>query len=659
MDKKNTIIGVLLLAAAMFFMYDSSKKEAAAEKYARQARAEQTAKAAATQIAPKSDNPTAVKSADKTPAAPEKIFSLENDKIRINFTNKGGAIKNVELRAYVKTQGSKDVFVFNDIDARTPALGLAFGENGEIPMPTSATFELVDSSKNFATYRAVIDGKFEVVRKYQLVENPEIAAAPYTLATATSIKNITDTKQSVGEIFLCLGAVPPTESDVYGNNLAVVFYDANNGKSHFLRSTSFVDSSGFLGIGSSRAKYFEKLSEYPITWGSVKNQFFAAVFTPEAISSNGGYAIPLSINLKDSNKYMRNAVAGFMGFEAKTLEAGQTWNLGGSYYVGPKELDRLYSLGAGQEEVMNYGWFGFVSRPLSRLLNWIHSIVATFAPDWGWGWSIIILTIIVRVVIWPLTSVQIKSAQRMAKLQKPLKEIREKYKDDQKRVQQETMKLYSEYGINPLAGCLPIFIQLPIFIGLYYMLQTSCEIRFAHFLWIDDLARPDTIEALPSIFGIPLHILPLVNAAITFLQMHLTPTPSTDKTQAWMFKLMPVIMLLFFYTFPSGLVLYWTVQSLIGIIQAVIVRRGADKVVLKKREKPGFMQKMQAAMEQAQAAQAARGPEFEKLPLKERLRIAREDAAKARQKMKNDHLKGTMYETRKKNPGGRSTPPKR
>ena len=185
--------------------------------------------------------------------------------------------------------------------------------------------------------------------------------------------------------------------------------------------------SGFLGIGSSRAKYFEKLSEYPITWGSVKNQFFAAVFTPEAISSNGGYAIPLSINLKDSNKYMRNAVAGFMGFEAKTLDAGQTWNLGGSYYVGPKELDRLYSLGAGQEEVMNYGWFGFVSRPLSRLLNWIHSIVATFAPDWGWGWSIIILTIIVRAVIWPLTSVQIKSAQRMAKLQKPLKEIREKF----------------------------------------------------------------------------------------------------------------------------------------------------------------------------------------------------------------------------------------
>lgn len=141
--------------------------------------------------------------------------------------------------------------------------------------------------------------------------------------------------------------------------------------------------------------------------------------------------------------------------------------------------------------------------------------------------------------------------------------------------------------------------------------------------------------------------------------MHITPTPSTDKTQAWIFKLMPVIMLVFFYTFPSGLVLYWTVQSLIGILQAVIVRRGAGKVVLKKRDKPGFMQRMQEAMEQAQAAQTARGPEFEKLPLKERLRIAREDATKARKKLKDERLKGTLYEPRKKNPGGRSTPPKR
>ena len=139
--------------------------------------------------------------------------------------------------------------------------------------------------------------------------------------------------------------------------------------------------------------------------------------------------------------------------------------------------------------------------------------------------------------------------------------------------------------------------------------------------------------------------------------MHLTPTPSTDKTQAFMFKLMPVIMLVFFYTFPSGLVLYWLVQSLLGIVQAIIIRRGKDKVVLKKRTKSGFMQRLQEAMEQAQAQQQARGPEFDKLPLRERLRIAREDAIKAKRKMREQAM-GASPE-RKKNPGGRSTKPKR
>ncbi len=659
MDKKNTIIGVILLLAAMYFMYDSSTKEAAAEKYARAARAEQTAKLSA----PQEKSTPAIQAQKQSPFAPdenipEKIVSLENDKMRINFTNKGAAIKNVELREYPKSQGSKEPFVFNDIDARVPAMGLSIFDSAqsEIPLPIQNSFALVDSTKDSVTYSLRIENKFEITRKYQLVNNPEIDAAPYTLATATSIKNISSQPQSVGELFVCLGAVPPTESDVYGTNLAVALYDGD--KSHFLKSSSFVDSSGFLGIGRSQAKYFEKLSHYPIIWGAVKNQFFAALFTPEKISSNGGYAVPLSINLKDPNKYMRNAVAGFMGFEVETLQPGQVWNLGGSYYVGPKELDRLYSLGGGQDAIMDYGWFGFVSRPLSRLMNWIYSWVSIVSPNWGWGWAIIILTVLVRAVLWPLTSVQIKSSQRMSKLQEPIKALREKYKDDPKKVQQETMKLYSEYGINPLAGCLPIFIQLPIFIGLYYMLQTSCEIRFAHFLWIKDLARPDTIEALPSIFGIPLHLLPIINAVITCLQMHLMPSMA-DKMQSWMFKLMPFIMLVIFYTFPSGLVLYWTVQSLLGILQVLVVRMGAKKVVLKKREKPGFMQRMQEAMEQAQAAQQARGTEFEKLPLKERLRIAREDAAKARKKLKDERLKGTMYEPRKKNPGGRSTRPKR
>ncbi len=656
MDKKNTIIGVLLIVAAFYFMYDSAKKDAAVARAARQAApARVEAPAGGAKSAVETHFQMAESSAKKS--TKEEFCVIKNENLSVNFTNMGGSIANVEILKYADNQDSDKPFSFNSVRGAVPAMSLAmFDSYGELPCPFLKPFSLALKSGDTVSYEYVEPGLMRITRTYALISSGKNDFTKYTLVVKTKIDNISGKPLKLGEIYICLGAVPPTASDVYGSNLSFLMY---NGGSHFARSSSFIDSSGFLGIGSSQARPFEKISVQDSIWGAVKNQFFAAVFTPEGAVSNAGFAIPLKTGYKTDDKYMKNSIAGFMGFNAGVIEAGKSWELAGTYYVGPKELDALASLGAGQEEVMNYGWFGFVSRPLSRLLVWINSWVGVVSPAWSWGWSIIILTLIVRLLLWPLTSVQIKSAQRMAKMQEPIKAIREKYKDDPKRVQQETMKIYSEYGINPLAGCLPILIQIPIFIGLYYMLQTSCEIRFAHFLWIKDLSLPDTLESVPSVFGIPLHILPLLNAFVTFVQMHLSPTPSTDKTQAMMFKLMPVILLVFFYTFPSGLVLYWLVQSLLGILQALVVRMGMDKVVLKKRTKPSFMQRMQMAMEQAQAVQEGRGEDFKKLPLKERLRIAAEDARKAREKLKSDRLKGTLYEKRKKNPGGRSTPKKR
>ncbi len=655
MDKKNTFIGILLLLASFYFMYDYSKKEAELAQY-KQTQA----------TAPKAQVTTSKNDSAKKPVAiseettfkdalKEEFVTLENNDIKVLFTNKGGAIKDVKLLKYFKNQTEKTPYAFNDIKNTLPALSAGvYDEASFLPKPILNAFQLVEKTDTKVTYEYT-NAKFKIKREYLIVKGDKEDYQPYTILTKTTVENLGKEKLSLRELSFYLGAVPPTESDIYGSNLAFALFDENNDTT-FARSSIFLDSSGFLGIGASQAKEHETVKA-PTKWIAIKNQFFAAVFTPDSILANGGTAIPVAINVGADNKYMKNAVAGFINFDIPTLEPQKQWSIEGAYYVGPKELDRLFSIGRKQEAIMDYGWFGFVSRPLSRLLNWIHSWIEVVSPDWGWGWSIIILTLVVRLILWPLTSIQIKSSQRMAKMQEPLKAIREKFKDDPKRVQQETMKIYSEYGINPLAGCLPIFIQIPIFIGLYYMLQTSCEIRFAHFLWIDDLALPDTLSWCPSIFGFPLHILPLLNALVTFIQMHLTPTPSADKSQAFMFKLMPVIMLVFFYTFPSGLVLYWLVQSLLGIVQAIIVRRGKDKVVLKKRTKPGFMQRLQEAMEQAQAQQQARGPEFDKLPLRERLRIAREDAIKAKKRMR-DQAMGASPE-RKKNPGGRSTKPKR
>ncbi len=654
MDKKNTFIGVLLLLASFYFMYDYSSKEAELAKYQQaQAAAKATAKVS-TAEAPK--KPVSISSStDFKDLQKEEFVSLENQDIKILFTNKGGAIKDVKLLKYFKDQSDNTPYAFNDIKNTLPVMATAIYDDASfLPQPILNTFKLVKKTDTEIVYE-LITPKFKITREYLIVKEEKENFQPYTILTKTTVKNLDKTDLTLREISFYLGAVPPTESDIYGSNLAFALFDENNDTT-FARSSIFLDSSGFLGIGSSKAKEYEIVKE-PTKWIAIKNQFFAAVFTPVQTLASGGVAMPVELNIGSDNKYMKNAIGGFINFNIPTLAPQKEWSVEGAYYVGPKELERLFSIGGKQETIMDYGWFGFVSRPLSRLLNWIHSWIEIVSPDWGWGWSIIILTLVVRLILWPLTSIQIKSSQRMAKMQEPLKAIREKFKDDPKRVQQETMKIYSEYGINPLAGCLPIFIQIPIFIGLYYMLQTSCEIRFAHFLWIDDLALPDTLSWCPSIFGFPLHILPLLNALVTFIQMHLTPTPSTDKTQAFMFKLMPVIMLVFFYTFPSGLVLYWLVQSLLGIVQAIIIRRGKDKVVLKKRTKPSFMQKLQDAMEQAQAQQQARGPEFDKLPLRERLRIAREDAIKARKRMREQSM-GASPE-RKKNPGGRSTKPKR
>ena len=662
MDKKNTIIGILLLLASFYFMYDYSGKEAQAAKQ-RQAQAAHAQTSDEGQKQAKV-SPTAAmlsKVSDAEKSLKEQTQTLQNKFIKVRFTNFGGAIKDVALLKYNATDDSNAPYVFNGVKDSLPAMTMAFADaKSFLPAPVSGAFTLVKRTDTEAEYRLDVPQKFSITRTYLIVNENTDNFQPYTVLTKTSVKNLSAAPLDLREVSFYLGAVPPTESDVYGSNLAFVLYDTDN-KTKFARSSEFLASSGFLGFGASAAKDFDAL-KYPTKWAAVKNQFFAAVFTPYKAESCGAVAIPLQLDAKADNKYMKNAIGGFVNFAVPQIAPNAEWTIEGAYYVGPKELDRLYSIGGGQEEIMNYGWFGFVSRPLSRLLNWIYSCVSVVSPEWGWGWSIIILTLLVRGVLWPLTSIQIKSSQRMAKMQEPIKEIREKYKDDPKKIQQETMKIYSEYGINPLAGCLPILIQIPIFIGLYYMLQTSCEIRFAHFLWIKDLSLPDTLSFLPYItiplldYQLPIHILPLLNALVTVVQMHMTPTPSADKTQAAMFKLMPVIMLFFFYMFPSGLVLYWLVQSLLGIVQAIIIRRGKDKVVLKKRTKPGFMQRMQEAMEQAQAQQQSH-PDFDKLPLKERLRIAREDAIKARKARQKAMLGGEPE--RKKNPGGRSTKPKR
>lgn len=619
------------MLAAVYVMYTSGKQQQQlqdSQSYTQQVAKSEAAKVANVEV--KSEVKADTDFAKTADNVAEEFAFLENEYTRVRFTNKGGAIKDVVLSKFKENQTGDEPYVYNP-DAKVAALALAFekNENGK-PLPFNASFKLSKSDKNIIVYEYVGE-KIRITRAYSLKPADAKGFIPYVVDTLTKIENISKEPIAARDVYLSLGMASPNAGDVYGTNLAFGVY--NSKKAKFFNSSLFVDSKGFLSIGAHSAKASESISEKDVLWGVVKNQFFATVFTPNK-PANGGYVEPILIDPTAESNFMKIGLLGFLSFEEPVLKSGESRVIEGTFYVGPKELSNLVDLGKDQDLVMNFGWASFVSRPLLVLLSMLNSVIEKVSPAWSWGWAIIFLTVFVRICLWPLTAIQIRSSLKMSKLQAPIAEIKKKYAGDQQKISQETMKLYGEYGINPLAGCLPLFIQLPIFLGLYYMLQTSSGIRFAHFLWIQDLSLPDYIPGMETIFGFPFHPLPIINALITFIQMHITPMPTADKSQKFMFSLMPVIMLFFFYTFPSGLVLYWTVQSMIGVLQAILVNRSRGTYELKKRDtsKPSFFERVNAMAEQERAR---------------------------REGIKTEALKGTMYDSRKKNPGGRSTPSKR
>jgi len=237
-------------------------------------------------------------------------------------------------------------------------------------------------------------------------------------------------------------------------------------------------------------------------------------------------------------------------------------------YAGPMQYHVLEEFGAGLEKAMDLGWKVIV--PFSRLLLSFFQAVHRVVPNYGL--VIIILSVLVKLLFYPLTRKSMESMRQMQLLKPEMDRLGEKYKNDPQRRQQATMELYKKYKVNPLGGCLPILVQMPVFIALYNVLNTSIELRKAPFaLWIQDLSAPDKVG---EVLGFPINILPLLMAATTVWQQKLTPT---DPRQAAMAYLMPVIMTVFFYTMPSGLVLYWTVTNLMAVGQQLWMNRATKQ----------------------------------------------------------------------------------
>lgn len=248
----------------------------------------------------------------------------------------------------------------------------------------------------------------------------------------------------------------------------------------------------------------------------------------------------------------------FVGFydDAITAKPGETIETGATLYVGPKNQGDLKSLSDGLELTIDYGMLWFLAQPLFGILKWIHSLIG------NWGWSIILLTVLVKAVFYPLNATSFRSMAKMRKLSPKLQEMKEKYGDDRQKMSLAMMELYKKEKVNPMGGCLPIIVQMPVFIALYWTLLESVELRQAPWLgWIHDLSQMD-----------PYFILPLIMGASMFIQQMLNPTPP-DPVQAKVMKMMPVIFTFFFLFFPAGLVLYWVTNNVLSIIQQYIITK--------------------------------------------------------------------------------------
>lgn len=226
-------------------------------------------------------------------------------------------------------------------------------------------------------------------------------------------------------------------------------------------------------------------------------------------------------------------------------------------YVGPKNYKTLKNIDPVLTNAIEYGWFTFAAKPLFSLLSWLHGILG------NWGWAIIGLTLIIRLVLYPLTYKGMVSMQKMKELAPKMKEIKEKYAKDPQRMNAATMEMYKKHGANPLGGCLPMLLQIPVFFAIYRVLLNAVELQGAPWiLWIDDLSRMDQYYILPILMG-----------ASMYFQQRLTPNNFTDPIQEKVFKYLPVVFTFFFITFPSGLVLYWFVNNLFSILQQFIVNQ--------------------------------------------------------------------------------------
>jgi YidC/Oxa1 family membrane protein insertase len=290
----------------------------------------------------------------------------------------------------------------------------------------------------------------------------------------------------------------------------------------------------------------EKRFSQDIHWGGFQNTYFLFALVPQ--KSEGTSLIMKKVS--ETSADLR------MGGPKASLAPQTKFNQSYAMYLGPKDLDILKSFGSDLDKALDFGWFDVVAKPMLYAMKFFYKYLGNY------GLAIILLTIIIKILFWYPTHISYKSMKEMKKLQPEMAKLKEKFKDDKEKLNKEMMELYRRYKVNPMSGCLPIAIQIPIFFALYKVLLYSIEIRHAPFYWwIQDLSAQD-----------PYYISPILMGASMFIQQWMTPTAG-DPTQAKMMLVMPVVFTFMFLTFPTGLVIYWLFNNLLSIGQQIYINK--------------------------------------------------------------------------------------
>lgn len=478
-----------------------------------------------------------------------RVVTLENDVFRLQVDTVGGDVIRSELLNYDAELDSNTPFVLlkNTPEQVYIAQSGLIGKDG------------IDSKAGRAAYQIEGDA-------FKLAEGQDELSVPFTF-------------EKDGVIYRKVFVLKRGAYDV-----AVNFEIQNQSDKAIevepyaqLRHT-LVESSGSMAMptytggaySSSETNYkkysFEEMEKANLSintkagWVAVLQHYFVSAWIPNQDAGNQLYTLTDSAN--------RIGSIGYRG-PVTTIPAGATETITSKLWTGPKLQDQMAEVANHLDLTVDYGWAWFIAKPLFKLLTFIQSLVT------NWGLAIIGVTLVVKAILYPLTKAQYTSMAKMRMLQPKLQEMRERFGEDRQRMSQEMMKLYKEEKVNPLGGCLPILLQMPIFIALYWTFMEAVELRHAPFFaWVQDLSAQD-----------PYYILPILMGASMFLLQKMSPTPVADPVQQKVMTFMPLMFMVFFLWFPAGLVLYWLVSNLITIVQQQLIYRALEKKGLHSRSK--------------------------------------------------------------------------